>query len=125
MLPRPFSLERYFARFEFTTRYLLSSSDCEALTLPELLDLAEPADRDAYQHLKLGYTESNGLPQLRELAAQQLSVSPDDVVIAAPEEAIYLTMHSLLRPGDRVIVTFPGYQSLYELATSTDCQVER
>jgi aspartate/methionine/tyrosine aminotransferase len=125
MLPRPFALERYFARFEFTTRYLLSSSDCEAFTLPELLDLAEPADRDAYQHLKLGYTESNGLPQLRELVAQQLSVSPDDVVIAAPEEAIYLIMRSLLRPGDRIIVTFPGYQSLYELATSIGCQVER
>lgn len=125
MLPRPFSLERYFARFEFTTRYLLSSSDCESLTLPELMDLAEPADRDAYQHLKLGYTESNGLPQLRELVAQQLSVSPEDVVIAAPEEAIYLTMRSLLRLGDRVIVTFPGYQSLYELATSIGCHVER
>ena len=95
------------------------------LSPPELLDLAEVADRDAYQKLKLGYTESNVLPQVRELVAQPLSVSTDDVVIAAPEEAIYLTMRSSLRPGDRVIITFPGNQSLYELATSTDCQVER
>jgi aspartate/methionine/tyrosine aminotransferase len=125
MPPRPFSLERYFARFEFTTRYLLSSSDCEAFTVPELLDLAETADRDAYHHMKLGYTESNGLPQLRELVAQQLGVSREDVVIAAPEEAIYLTMRSLLQPGDRIITTFPGYQSLYELASSIGCRVER
>ena len=40
--PRPFLLERYFARFEFTTRHLLASSDCEALTLAELLELADP-----------------------------------------------------------------------------------
>ena len=35
--PRPFLLERYFARFEFTTPHLLASSDCEALSLAELL----------------------------------------------------------------------------------------
>ncbi len=32
----------------------------------------------------------------------------------APEEAIFLTMLALLSPGDHVICTFPGYQSLYE-----------
>jgi hypothetical protein len=31
----PFALERYFARHEFSARYLLSSSDCEAL--PQVL----------------------------------------------------------------------------------------
>lgn len=35
-----FQLERYFARCEFNTRYLLSSSDCESLAVQELLGLA-------------------------------------------------------------------------------------
>lgn len=28
---------------------------------------------------------------------------------------VYLTMRALLSPGDHVVVTFPGYQSLYEV----------
>ncbi|MDZ7382583.1 MAG: hypothetical protein ONB53_12370 [candidate division KSB1 bacterium] len=34
----------------------------------------------------------------------------------APEEAIFLAMNALLRPGDHVITIFPAYQSLYEIA---------
>lgn len=125
-LPRPFLLERYFARFEFTTRFLLASSDCEALSLGELLELADDADRDAWAGLKLGYTESPGLLELRErIAAGYPGLLADDVVTAAPEEAIYCFGRGALRPGDRVIVTFPGYQSLYEIASSVGARVER
>ncbi len=46
------------------------------------------------------------------------------MLVAAPEEAIFLTMHALLAPGDHVICTFPGYQSLYELARSIGCEVD-
>ncbi len=33
-----FKIERYFARYEFSVPYILCASDCEPLTLPELLD---------------------------------------------------------------------------------------
>ena len=35
--PRPFALERYFAKYEFTTKYLLCSSDAQSMTIDELL----------------------------------------------------------------------------------------
>jgi len=125
-LPRPFLLERYFARFEFNTRYLLASSDCEALSLTEVLELGDERDRAAWDGLKLGYTESPGLLELRErIAIGYAGLSADDVITAAPEEAIYILGRAVLRPGDRVIVTFPGYQSLYEIASSLGAQVER
>lgn len=124
--PRPFQLERYFARFEFTTRHLLASSDCEALSLAQLLELADVRDRAAWDGLKLGYTESSGLLELRERIASGYSgLSAAEVVTAAPEEAIYLLGRAVLRPGDRVIVTFPGYQSLYEIANAVGARVER
>jgi len=124
--PRPFLLERYFARYEFTTRHLLASSDCEALAMSELLELADDADRAAWSGLRLGYTESPGLRELRErIAAGYPGLGPDDVVTAVPEEAIYLLGRALLRPGDRVIVSCPGYQSLYEIAGATGARVER
>lgn len=122
----PFTLERYFAKYEFSAKYLLSSSDCESLSLPELLDMAAPDMRKAFFELKLGYTESMGHPQLRaEAAAIYEGIDADDLLIAAPEEAIFLLMHALLQPGDHVISTFPGYQSLYEIAGSIGCQLSR
>jgi aspartate/methionine/tyrosine aminotransferase len=119
-------LERYFERFEFTTRHLIASSDWEALTLPELLELADEADRAAWDGLRLGYTESPGLLELRErIASAYPGLGAADVVTAVPEEAIYLLGRAVLRAGDRVSGTFPGYQSLYEIATGVGARVER
>ncbi len=124
MLPRPFKLERFFAQHEFTARHLLSTSDCEGLLMTELLAGATTDLRDRWEHLTLGYTESQGLPELRaEIAGMYEGVDAGKVLVAAPEELIFLTMNALLRPGDHVVCTFPGYQSLYELANSIGCEV--
>ena len=37
---REFQLERYFAQWEFEVPYLLSASDCETMSIGELLALA-------------------------------------------------------------------------------------
>lgn len=34
-------VQRYFAEYEFSTRYLLCCSDCESMSLKELLALAD------------------------------------------------------------------------------------
>ncbi len=125
MLPAPFALERYFARYEFSARYLLSASDCQGPAMAELVAAAEDELRAGWDRLQLGYTESQGLPELRaEIAGLYGHVEPDQVVVAAPEEAIFLTMNALLSPGDHVVCTFPGYQSLYELARAIGCEVD-
>ena len=38
-------------------------------------------------------------------------------------QGVYLTMRALLKPGDHVICTFPGYQSLYSIAQALGCHV--
>ena len=120
----PFKLERYFAQYEFKTKYLLSSSDCESLSLTELLQMASPENLELWQGLKLGYTESSGHPLLRkEVSRLYARINPDQVVIAAPQEAIYIAMQTLLSPGDHVIAISPAYQSLYEVARSIGCRL--
>ncbi len=120
----PFQLERYFARYEFSARYLLSSSDCEALSMAELLRLADAELMELWQELRLGYTESQGHPLLRQaIAGLYRDYTANEVLVAAPEEAIFLFMQALLETGDHVVCTFPGYQSLYEVARSLGCQV--
>lgn len=104
----PFQLERYFARYEFNARYLLSSSDCEALSMGDLLTLADGETKTLWDSLKLGYTESLGHPLLRaEIASLYKGIREEDV----------------LAPGDHVVCTFPGYQSLYEVARMLGCEV--
>ena len=121
-----FKLERYFAAHEFRVRYLLSASDCEALALGELLDMADADTLSFWRDLKLSYTESQGHPLLRaEAAGLHKAIRPEDVLIAAPEELIFIAMNALLRPGDHVIATFPGYQSLYAIAEALGCSVTR
>ncbi len=62
----PFKLERYFARYEFSVKYQLSSSDCDGLSQSGLLGMADQETAKLWQNLALGYTESLGHPLLRE-----------------------------------------------------------
>jgi len=124
MALHPFKLERYFAKYEFKVRFLLSSSDCESLSMTELVQMAAPESLELWKGLKLGYTESPGHPLLRtEVAKLYDRISPDNLIVAAPEEAIFIVMQTLLAPNDHVIAVSPAYQSLYEVARSIGCRV--
>ncbi len=122
---REFQLERYFAQWEFEVPYLLSASDCETMSIGELLAMAG-VRLETLAELRLGYTESQGDPALRERIANFYpGLTADQVIITnAPEEAIFLTMMVLLQPGDRVVVQTPCYQSLFELAVFRGCDVQ-
>jgi aspartate/methionine/tyrosine aminotransferase len=119
-----FKLERYYAIYEFSAKYMFSSSDCESLKLTELVEMARPDTLTLWNNLSLGYTESQGNPLLRaEIAATYHNIPPEQVIVSAPEEAIFIAMQSLLSPGDEVIYIAPTYQSLYEVARSIGCKV--
>lgn len=120
-----FALERYFARWEFAVEHLLCASDVEAYAMTELLDLADDESQSLWESLTLGYTESTGHPLLRrEIAALYDDIAPDDVLVfAGAEEGIFCLANVLLGSGDHAIVTWPGYQSLYEVARATGADV--
>lgn len=120
-----FKLERYFARYEFSAPYLLCSSDIEGWRMNDLLALADPDARARWEGLTLGYTESTGLPALRkEIAGLYPGLAADDVLtFAGAQEAVFVLMNVLLGPGTHAVVTWPGYQSLYEVARATGAEV--
>ena len=120
-----FELERYFARWEFAVRHLLCASDLEGYPMAELLELADDESRGLWQGLRLGYTESSGHPLLRaEIAALYDTVSPDEVLVfSGAEEAIFCLLNVVVGPGDHAIVTWPGYQSLSEVARAAGAEV--
>lgn len=120
----PFKLERFFAKYEFTTKYLLCSSDCEAMSVAELLALEDGAV-EKFRETWLGYTESQGSPALRtEICKLYETVEPQDVLVhTGAQEAIFLFMIAAFRPDDHVIVHSPAYQSLAEVARASGCDV--
>jgi len=121
----PFKLERYFARYEFSTPFQLSPSDCEGVPMQGILDMADEETLEMWRCLHLGYTESRGLSKLREeIAKLHGDVEQDDIQVVAPEEGIFIAMQTLLNKGDRVVTTYPAYQSLFEIAKSMGCEVD-
>jgi aspartate/methionine/tyrosine aminotransferase len=120
-----FELERFFARYEFAVRHLLCASDVEGWPMADLLALADAETAELWRHLRLGYTEAPGHPLLRaEIATLYEGIAPDEVLVfSGAEEAIFVLANVLLGPGDHAIVTWPAYQSLFEVARSTGADV--
>lgn len=120
----PFKLERYFAKYEFNTEFLLCSSDCEAMSIADLLAFEDGA-AEKFQNVWLGYTESQGSPALRrEICKMYTTMQPENILVhSGAGEAIYLFMHAMLEEGDHIIVHSPSYQSLSEVAKGIGCQV--
>jgi aspartate/methionine/tyrosine aminotransferase len=120
-----FALERYFARWEFAVQHVLCASDVEGWSMAELLELADEETAAMWAGLKLGYTESTGHPLLRgEIASLYDNLEADDVLVfAGAEEAIFCLLSTSLQEGNHAIVTWPGYQSLYEVARASGAQV--
>ncbi|HEU4825093.1 MAG TPA: aminotransferase class I/II-fold pyridoxal phosphate-dependent enzyme [Dongiaceae bacterium] len=115
-----FNLEVYLGKWEFAARWHMTPSDAQTLTIKELLALADPADRAAWEELPLSYIETSGTPKLREAiaATYQGATSNDVLAFAGAEEGIYCAMHALLTRDDHAIVVTPNYQSAEQVPLS-------
>lgn len=114
-----FKLECHFGRYEFTAPYLLTQSDCESMSVKELLDM-EPGAQEQYLNQWLGYTETWGNPELRKLISELYKDMKEEniLVFHGAQEAILAYMNVVLEEGDHMIAMYPNYQSSYEIANS-------
>jgi len=111
-----FETEHFFARYEFDTPWQLCNSDCESVSIAELLELAGES-LEGLGRERLQYTQPQGHPELRAAIAQTYaSVRSNQVaLLGTPVEGIYLAARALLEPGDEVIVLSPAYDALINL----------
>lgn len=119
---KPFALERYFAKYEFSAKYLLSSSDCDGWMQKDIVAMADDETKELWDNLRLGYTETKGLPQLRkEITGFYKCITHEDVLVVAPAEGIFISLNTLLDKDDHVICPWPAYQSLYQIVEAIGC----
>jgi aspartate/methionine/tyrosine aminotransferase len=100
----PFSLERWFARFEHDADLMLAESGIRSLD----------ADRFDTDVGELGYViPTNGDPALRATIAEQYDRPADEVCCTCgAQEANFLAFLALVDDADHVVVVTPTYQSL-------------
>ncbi|CAE8581338.1 unnamed protein product [Polarella glacialis] len=128
MILPPFKLEEWFAKYEFSAQHQLCNSDCETLTVEELLKLDAQGMEGALQGLlsmRLGYTECTGAPSLREAIASNMysSMTAEEILVHAGAEEAIFTFAMQFGPGDHVVVMAPCYQSLSAVMQSRGVEV--
>ena len=86
-----FRLETLFSKWEFSARYHLTASDAESMSLAELLSMASDTERESFESMWLGYTETFGAPYLREAIAGtfQQRTAKDILCFAGASEGIF------------------------------------
>ncbi|MBE6228999.1 MAG: aminotransferase class I/II-fold pyridoxal phosphate-dependent enzyme [Bacteroidales bacterium] len=127
----PFILEQYFAKHEFTARYMLSSSDCDGFPMEYILEHATEKELEMWKNLTLGYTEGMGSRFLRESVCRfYKKAKPENVLVASPGELSFILMNVLMERSagcgsdkPHAVVVSPAYQSLYEVLKSLDCDI--
>jgi aspartate/methionine/tyrosine aminotransferase len=107
----PFLLERWQSEWENRVPCNLAESGVHPLSLEELLP---PAEREALARVRLGYTQTNGTPELRAaIAAGYPGATPDNVLVTTgTSEANYVGLWRLVEPGDEVVAVLPNYMQL-------------
>ena len=110
---RPFFIERYFAQHEFTAKHMLSSSDCDSLSMHTLVAQADSELQHLWNNLSLGYTESPGHPLLRaEISKLHTAITPNKVLVVTPVEGIFLALGSIIKSNDHVITALKCEKTL-------------
>lgn len=120
-----FKLEKYFEKYEFSAPYMLGSSDAQTFSMQDLLAYSDIETQKLWQELALGYTETHGIPLLRqEISKLYKAVQEQEILVCSgAEEAIYLAMQTILVPNSHVVVITPCYQSLKTLPRSFGAEV--
>lgn len=108
-----FRLETHFSKWEFQARHHMTASDAESVSMRDLLAMATPEEREEFEGLWLGYTETFGAPDLREAIAQTYTTrsAAEILCFAGASEAIFAANHVLLDSDSHAIVVTPNYQS--------------
>lgn len=104
-----FEMERMQSLYWHLVEYDLGESGVLPLTVEELL--GDDVDPGEFLRTRLGYPLSEGSELTRErIAAWYPGAGPENVtVVNGGSEANYLTLWSLLEPGDRLAFMVPNY----------------
>ena len=118
-----FALERFQSIWENRVAWNLSESGVHPLRVSELVNTT--AHHDALLELELGYPQTNGTAELRELIAAIYSGATRDhvQVTNGGSEANCILLMRLVEPGDEIVFMTPNYMQAPGLAAALGATV--
>jgi aspartate/methionine/tyrosine aminotransferase len=124
MVFQPFEMERMMSKWENVVEYNLSESGVHPLSVRELVD--DPAVMEQLLTTTLHYPQANGILELREqIAALYPGATPDNVLVTAGcIEANFITLQTLVSPGEEIVVMLPNYMQIWGAAQNLGIQVK-
>ena len=113
-----FEMERMQSTWENLVDYNLSESGVHPVRIADLIPEAE--DRERLLGIELGYSQSNGTPELRaSIANLYEGASVDNIIVTTgTAEANLLASWMMTEPGDEIIMMVPNYMQLWGLFKS-------
>ncbi len=121
----PFVMERMMSQFEQTVDYNLSESGVHPIVLRDLLG-NDPDIINQFLNTDLNYPYANGNPDLRQNIARLYDgATPDNVLVTVgAAEANYITIRTLLEPGDEIVIMLPNYMQIWGIAKNHGLHVK-
>ena len=118
-----FEMERMQSTWENLVQFDMSESGVRPVSLRELIELG--FDLDGVLDVPLGYSQSNGTLQLRQLLAEQYpGASVDHIEVTnGTSEANYLLALSLIEAGDVCAFEVPNYMQMWGVPRSLGAAV--
>jgi aspartate/methionine/tyrosine aminotransferase len=113
-----FEMERLQSTWENRVKYNLSESSVHPMSARELAPDREYLDQ--LMDTPLIYNQSNGTDQLREtIAAHYPGATLDHVEVTnGGSEANFVSIYSMLDPGDEAVIILPNYQQIWGMIRS-------
>ena len=121
---QPFDMERMMSKWENIIEYNLSESGVHPLAIRDLVD--DPAVIDELLDTPLHYPQTNGIPELREhIASLYPGATPDNVLVTVGcIEANFITLQTLVAPGEEIVVMLPNYMQIWGAAQNLGIRVK-
>lgn len=123
-----FGVEQWMNAYETTAVYNIAETCVDSLTLSELLALSGEKESalEGMLKKKLTYGDIPGSLELRTLVSGLYRhMTPENVLIASGGiGANFLSLFTLIEPGDHVVAIMPTYQQLYSLPAAFGAKVD-
>ncbi len=121
---QPFEQERMMSKWENVVAYNLAESGVHPATVYDLTE--DPAVIEELLTTELNYVQANGIIELRErIAALYPGVTPDHLLVTVGcAEANYITLHTVLEPGDEMVMMMPNYLQVWGIAQNYRVRVK-
>ena len=113
---QPFAIERMMSKWENVVDYNLSESGVHPMTLRDLV--VDPGDMEKLLNMEINYPQANGTIELRErIAAMYPGSTPDNILVTVgAAEANFITLQTIMDPGDEISIMLPNYMQVWGVA---------